>query len=114
MAGSSARPPRRRSSLAGEHPAWPAAVPDSTPEPEAPAPQPAVAQPSEPTASSTAPAEAPMPAPRRRRLVRVQLNTRVRQDLHERLQTFVGEHDAAVQDVIEVALEEYLDRRASS
>ena len=52
-----------------------------------------------------------MPPPRRRKQLRVQLNTRVEQELHERLQRFVAEHDAAVQDVVEGALGEYLERR---
>lgn len=52
-----------------------------------------------------------MPPPRRRKQARVQLNTRIRQELHEQLQVFVDAHDAAVQDVVEAALGEYLDRR---
>ncbi len=52
-----------------------------------------------------------MPPPRRRKEVRIQLNTRIRQELHEQLQTFVQRHDAAVQDVVEDALREYLNQR---
>lgn len=97
------RPPRRQSKLADEHPAYPAPV--VVPEPTAdPTPAPA-AQP-----ISTA-GDAPMPAPRRRRTTREQLNTRINTDLHARLQRFVVEHDAAVQDVVETALTEYLERR---
>lgn len=67
-------------------------------------------EPATPT-STTSDAAAPLPPPRRRRQVRVQLNTRLNYDLHERLQRFVTDHDAAVQDVVETALAEYLDRR---
>lgn len=99
------RPARRRSSLADEHPAY-TGPPQTSASPAAPSPPDATG------GSSEAPAT--LPPPRRRRAVRLQLNTRVRQDLHERLMTFVGEHDAAVQDVIEGALEEYLNRRATN
>ena len=54
-----------------------------------------------------------MPPPRRRRQARVQLNTRIAADLHDQLQTFIHNHDAAVQDVVETALAEYLYRRGS-
>lgn len=65
----------------------------------------------ESTSSTATAPTAPLPPPRRRRQVRVQLNTRIAQDLHERVQAFVQQHDAAVQDVVETALTEYLDRR---
>lgn len=95
------RPARRRSSLADEHPAYapPAQPLASVPAPVDPAPAKVVE-------------DAPLPPPRRRRTVRVQLNTRVRHDLHERLQAFVEEHDAAVQDIVETALTEYFERRS--
>jgi hypothetical protein len=53
----------------------------------------------------------PVPPPRRRNLARVQLNTRVSANLHSRLQDHLAATDAAVQDVVEMALNEYLDRR---
>lgn len=52
-----------------------------------------------------------MPAPRRRSRPRVQLNTKVPQELDERLRRFVETHEAVVQDVVEAALGEYLQRR---
>lgn len=120
---SSRRPPRRRSRLADEHPAWPAAVPAAGEEPQPSEPAPAetpaeeppqlVGQPPERLAAANTPpaSAAPMPAPRRRRQTREQLNTRIAADLHQRLHRFVDEHDAAVQDVVETALVEYLERR---
>ena len=98
------RPARRRSSLADEHPAYsgPSAVPTPA----------ATASTSITDADTTSTSPAPLPPPRRRRTTRVQLNTRVRQDLHDRLQAFVDQHDAAVQDVVETALLEYFERRA--
>lgn len=104
------RPPRRQSRLADEHPAYP--TPVAVPEPQ-PQPQPENL-PSETRASAaadTAGTAVPMPPPRRRRQTREQLNTRINVDLHARLQRFVTEHDAAVQDVVETALVEYLDLR---
>ena len=104
------RPPRRQSKLADEHPAYPRASALESTRDTAGEPSELVDMPSVEDASGTP----VMPPPRRRREVRVQLNTRVRQDLHDRLQRFVDQHDAAIQDVVESALEEYLDRRASS
>lgn len=103
-ASSPRRPPRRRSRLADEHPAWP---PTPTTNLETPVPPPEEA--AVPDVKSGA--QPTMPPPRRRKEIRVQLNTRVRHDLHERLQAFITEHEAAVQDVVEAALSEYLDRR---
>lgn len=106
---STQRPARRQSRLAGEHPAYATPVPSPGPDPEhQPSPK------SSTPASSPTPAgerSASMPSPRRRKVVRVQLNTRIEHDLHERLTAFVAEHDAAVQDVVETALAEYLDAR---
>lgn len=67
-----------------------------------------------PTASVSAPpveAEDAPPPPRRRRQAREQLNSKIRSDLRERLNTFVRAHDSTVQDVLEAALEEYMTRR---
>lgn len=100
---------RERSAAALRSATSAAREPDPPPAQEPPAPSPVAAA----AAPASAVRDAPMPPPRRRREPRVQLNTRVRQDLHDRLQAFIDQHDAAVQDVVETALVEYLDRRTS-
>jgi hypothetical protein len=49
--------------------------------------------------------------PRRERVLRVQLNTKFRLDLRERLDGFVALHGSTLQDVLEAAAEEYMARR---
>lgn len=63
-----------------------------------------------PAAEVPTPATPPMP-PKRQRTLRVQFTTRIRTDLDERLRRFLKKSDASVQDVTEMALGEFLDRR---
>ena len=51
-----------------------------------------------------------MPA-QRSRFQRVQLNTRVRVEIEQTLQRFVGEHNTTVQNSVDLALAEFLAAR---
>lgn len=66
--------------------------------------------PEAPDVEAPTPARPPMP-PKRQRTVRVQFTTRIRTDLDERLRRFIKQSDASMQDVAEMALGEFLDRR---
>ncbi|MEU0155615.1 hypothetical protein [Micromonospora fulviviridis] len=62
------------------------------------------------TRSPRASDEPPMP-PRRQAQPRVQISTRIPEELSERLRAFVRKHDTSVQAVVELALDEFLSRR---
>ncbi len=49
--------------------------------------------------------------PRRQSQARVQISTRIPEDLSERVRGFVRKHDTSVQAVVELALDEFLSRR---
>ncbi|WP_343871422.1 hypothetical protein [Dactylosporangium roseum] len=49
--------------------------------------------------------------PRRPRFERVQLNTRVRVEIEQTLQRFVGDHNTTVQSSVDLALAEFLAAR---
>ncbi|SCL21362.1 hypothetical protein GA0070615_0053 [Micromonospora aurantiaca] len=49
--------------------------------------------------------------PRRQAQPRVQISTRIPEELSERVRGFVREHDTSVQAVVELALDEFLRRR---
>lgn len=77
-------------------PAVPAAVSEETPEPQPP---------------DMEDRKAPEQPPRRRhRQPREQFKTQLRPDVRARLDAFCAHHDAALQDVVEVALLAYFDR----
>ena len=63
-----------------------------------------------PTAIAGGP-DVPPPPPAARRQPREQLNTKIRVDLRQRLNTFVERHDSTLQGVLEAALDEYMSRR---
>lgn len=65
-----------------------------------------------PAAAHTADTGAPpMPPARRRNTARVQRNVRIPVALNDRLEQHLDATSAAAQDVVEMALEEYLSRR---
>ncbi|MCX4976249.1 hypothetical protein [Streptomyces sp. NBC_00620] len=88
----------------------------------APAPKPAQAansprveaKPNKPTKKSLAAAEPDLAMPPSRQTeLKVQLNSRQSPELAERAKSFASAHKADIQDVIGLALDEYLTRRGA-
>jgi hypothetical protein len=60
---------------------------------------------------TTAATDLPMPPPKVRKVPRTQLNARVRADIDALLSRFVSEQQVGVQDTLDLAILEFLNRR---